>query len=176
MIRSTDWPECFKASTKPGLKYVNVSILFTIHALPHKFKTADELRNNNSALFIGHLHYLGFSDATKTPPKNKTKSHVRNNFKIFKDAPTNQSATVWQITKKGPVSNASYTYASQQSSHSLTIKILTVIIFFLFFLLKYLFPVPFFLNFHHPSFPPPFAAFCYKAITLTLTITCQCLY
>lgn len=147
MIWSTEWPECFKASTKPGLKYVNLSILFTIHALPHKFKTADELRNNNSALFIGHLHYLGFSDATPPPPpsqkkKIKTKQKVTSGITSnFSKMPQTRAPQFDKLPKR-PVSNASYTYASQQSSHSLTIKILTVIIFF--FFLKYLFLVPFF--------------------------------
>lgn len=136
MIWSTEWPECFKASTKPGLKYVNLSILFTIHALPHKFKTADELRNNNSALFIGHLHYLGFSDATTLPllkkKKIKTKQKVTSGITSnFSKMPQTRAPQFDKLPKR-PVSNASYTYASQQSSHSLTIKILTVIIFFFF--------------------------------------------
>lgn len=157
MIWSTEWPECFKASTKPGLKYVNLSILFTIHALPHKFKTADELRNNNSALFIGHLHYLGFSDATNPPPK---KTHKKTTQKVtsgitskFSKMPQTRVPQFDKLPKR-PVSNASYTYASQQGSHSLTIKILTVIIFFFFLFLVPFFPSTFIILLSHLLLQP----------------------
>lgn len=111
-----------------------------------------------------------------TPPPKKTQKKTKQKVTSgitskFSKMPQTRAPQFDKLPKR-PVSNASYTYASQQGSHSLTIKILTVIIFFFFPLPSAFFP----LNFHHPSFPPPFAAFCYKAITLTLTNLSQCLY